>query len=57
MEEERPLRKGNLEARMVIRQSRDIEMEDWDVEDALEDKFMKLGLMSMFWDSLKPSTR
>ncbi len=57
LEEERPLRKGNFEARMVIRQSRDIEMVDWDIEDALEDKFMKLGLMSMFWDSLKPSTR
>ena len=55
MEEERPLRKGNLEARVVIRRRRDVETEeDWDVEDVVDGEFMKLGvsLTSKFWESL-----
>ena len=50
LEEDRPLRNGNLEVIVVIRRRRDIEMEDWDVEEIEDGEYMRLGvsLVSIF---------
>ncbi len=50
----RPLRKCNMEAMVVIRRRRDIEMEDRDVEEIVEGECMRLGVSwtSRFWECL-----
>lgn len=50
LEDDRPLRKGNLEVIVVIRRRRDIEMEDWDVEEIEDGEYLRLGasLVSRF---------
>jgi hypothetical protein len=44
LEEDRPLRNGNLEVMVAIRRRMDIEMEDWDVEDVDDGEYIRLGV-------------
>jgi hypothetical protein len=44
LEEDLPLRKGNLEVMVATRRRIDIEMEDWDVEDVEDGEYIRLGV-------------